>query len=314
MLRLIAHLPEEDLARLARHLDPVKVQAFEDLAALATAHPQLGETVQRIRDRTAALATRERRVALSETVLDGFRRLTANPRFGHQELITLFESLPAEHAELFMRVFVEMPASAFGRGVGSRSVTFFQGLARSPESMRFLIEAGYDTFAALYRSAGHEFARFGEHLSATWWASCRPPSGRSATGGCWTGWPAATRPHWTSCAGRSTPAGPRPARRCCARSATPVRSINYIFSDRAAATANRSLIRTQGGGEVWVIDRPHDPSSAEGFGLAQRRLSSAAATKSNAPSRKRSREDEQRHEPGSCSGSRARCLEQIENP
>jgi hypothetical protein len=87
-------------------------------------------------------------------------------------------SVPAEHSELFMRAVQSIPNRAFGRGVGARSFGFFQNLAERPRSMQFLIDAGYDSFSALYRHSGYDIIRFEENLDALADVAKRFPAGQ----------------------------------------------------------------------------------------------------------------------------------------
>jgi hypothetical protein len=181
VLRLLAHLPEEDVLRLGRHLEPIDVQAFEDLAAISTRHPELGAAIQHVRERCEALALLQRRTGvLNDTLVVGFQRLAQRSGFTNSELLSLIDNIPSDHAELFMRAVREMPVSAFGSGIGARRYGFFYRLANNPRSIRFMLDTGYDTFSALYRHAGYDFARFEEYLQAIEDLAQRMPAAKRA--------------------------------------------------------------------------------------------------------------------------------------
>jgi hypothetical protein len=167
ILRLLAHLPEEDVARLARALERAELEGVQDWAALVARHPEVAEAAEFAARRAEVLAEIERRVGgLSDNVVLGFQRLASRGGFTHDELLDLARQLPPANGELFMQAVRRMPDRAFGRRPGARSLGFFQNLARSPKACAFMLEAGYDTFAALYRHAGYDLARFEEYLDA----------------------------------------------------------------------------------------------------------------------------------------------------
>jgi hypothetical protein len=117
--------------------------------------------------RTEALARLEERAgALSDNLVEGFQRLARRGELSHQELLQVMNAVQRENAELFMQVIRAMPDRAFGPRVGARGTKFFTNLAQRPRSMRFLVDANYDTFSALYHSSRYDFARFEENLVA----------------------------------------------------------------------------------------------------------------------------------------------------
>jgi hypothetical protein len=84
----------------------------------------------------------------------------------YPELLQAISTVPRENADLFLQAIRTLPDRAFGSGVGAYSPNFFRNLAQSPQSMRFLIDANYDTFSALYRTSRYDFARLEENLGA----------------------------------------------------------------------------------------------------------------------------------------------------
>jgi hypothetical protein len=167
ILRLFSYLPEDDLARLARALERAKLERISDWAALAARHPELSEAAEFAARRAEALLELERRLGgLSDEVVAGFQRLAGWGGLTHDELLALARALPPENGGLFMRAVRGIPDQALGRRVGARTPTFFHNLARSPKVCSFLIDAGYDTFSALYRHSGYDLARFEESLDA----------------------------------------------------------------------------------------------------------------------------------------------------
>lgn len=98
--------------------------------------------------------------------LEGFQKLARRSGFNNTELLDLMAAIPADRTEMFMRTVRAMPDSAFGRGVGISGLNFFQDLVERPRSMRFFIDADYETFFALYRYSNSDFARFEENLDA----------------------------------------------------------------------------------------------------------------------------------------------------
>lgn len=179
VLRLLSHLPEEDLARLGRAIEAADVHAVQNMAELSARHPELAEAAQRALGRAEALAQLEVRTGrLTDNLVEGFQRLARRSGFNNRELLDLMAAIPAEHAELFMRAVRAMPESALSGGIGARSLGFFQGLATRPRSMRFLVEANYDTFSALYRHTNYNIARFEETLDGLEDLARRLPAGQ----------------------------------------------------------------------------------------------------------------------------------------
>jgi hypothetical protein len=167
ILRLMSHLPEEDLLRIGRHLDQADVHAVQSMSELAARHPELAEAANRALRRTEALARLEQRAGgLSENLIEGFQRLASRGGLDHDALLGVMNAIQREHAELFMRAIRSMPSRALGAGFGTRGASFFTSLAEHPRSIRFLIDANYDTFSALYRSSRYDFARLEEGLDA----------------------------------------------------------------------------------------------------------------------------------------------------
>jgi hypothetical protein len=167
ILRLMSHLPEEDLLRLGRRLEQADVHAAQSMVELAGRHPELAEAANHAIRRTEALARLEQRAGqLSENIVAGFQRLASRGGLDHEELLQVINAVQRENAELFMRAVRAIPDRALGPGIGTRSANFFARLAERPQSMRFLIEANYDTFSALYRGARYDFARLEETLNA----------------------------------------------------------------------------------------------------------------------------------------------------
>ena len=167
VLRLFSHLPEQDILRIARGMESADVHAVQSMAELTTKYPELAEAAQHALGRAEALYRLEARAGmLSDNLIEGFQKLATRSGFSNTELFNLMDSLPAEHAELYMRIIRGMPESAFGRGIGARGYNFFNNLAQRPRAMRFVSEANYETFSALYRHSNYDFARFEENLQA----------------------------------------------------------------------------------------------------------------------------------------------------
>ena len=167
VLRLFSHLPERDLLRIAEGLETADIHGLQSMAELTAKYPELASAAQHALGRAEALYRLEARAGrLSDNLIEGFQKLAQRSGFNNAELFNLMDSLPAEHAELYMRLIRSMPESAFGSGVGARSYTFFSNLAQRPQSMRFLANTGYETFSALYRHSNYDFVRFEEHLHA----------------------------------------------------------------------------------------------------------------------------------------------------
>ncbi|MCB0176440.1 MAG: hypothetical protein KDJ97_38435, partial [Anaerolineae bacterium] len=167
VLRLFSHLPEEDIVHLARRMESADVQAVQSMAELTAKHPELAEAARHALDRAEALYRLETRAGkLSDNLVAGFQKLASRSGFNNTELFNLMAAIPGEHAEVYMRIIRGMPDSAFGRGIGARGYNFFANLAQRPQSMRFMADAGYETFSALYRHSNYDFVRFEENLQA----------------------------------------------------------------------------------------------------------------------------------------------------
>jgi hypothetical protein len=166
--RLLSHLPESDIDRLARAVGDTDLHDIRDLAALARRHPEIAAEAQRVLERAQCLAALEAKSGgrLSDNVARGFEALATRSGFENAELLDLVNALPEENVELFMRAINVMPPEAFGRGVGARSYSFFQGLAAHPGAMEFMAGHGYETFAAIYRRGGFNWSRLDEDLQA----------------------------------------------------------------------------------------------------------------------------------------------------
>lgn len=167
VLRLFSHLPAQDLLRLTERLEGADVRAVQNLAELTAKHPELAAAAQHALGRAEALYRLESKAGrLSDNLVEGFQRLATRSGFSNAELFNLMDTLPGEQAELYMRIIRGLPESAFGSGIGARSYTFFTNLAQHPHAMRFITDASYETFAALYRYGNYDFARFEENLQA----------------------------------------------------------------------------------------------------------------------------------------------------
>jgi len=167
ILRLLSHLPEDDIAHLGRLLKSADVHAVQTFAELQAKHPKLWEAASHAKGRVEALHALESRVGgLTENLVKGYQKLASRSGFSHQELVELMKTVPKEHAELFMKAVQAIPEGAFGGDIGARSFGFFKGLSERPRSMKFLVDNGYETFSALYRHAGYKVAYFEEYLDA----------------------------------------------------------------------------------------------------------------------------------------------------
>ena len=167
VLRLFSHLPEQDLLRLGERLETVDIHAVQSVAELTAKHPELAQAAQHALGRAEALYRLETKAGrLSDNLVEGFQKLATRSGFSNTELFNLMDALPGEQAELYMRIMRNMPAHAFGAGIGAHSYNFFTNLAQHPRAMRFMADTSYETFSALYRHGNYDFGRFEENLQA----------------------------------------------------------------------------------------------------------------------------------------------------
>jgi hypothetical protein len=154
VLRLLSHLPEEDVARLGALLERVDVAEGSTLAALV-AHPELGAVAQETMRKAEVLQTLARKAGgLTEELAAAFGRLAGKDGFPVAELAQVAGVLRDGEGGLFLAV---LEGIGFGR-IGPRAqvrADFLLLLAGDARRMRAVGLYGYDLVRAIFnRSVG----------------------------------------------------------------------------------------------------------------------------------------------------------------
>ena len=104
-LRLLSHLPEEDLARLGRALEAADIHGAQSMAELTARHPELAEAAQHALGRAEALAQLELWAGgLSDNLVSNFHQMAQRSGFSNRELFDLMGALPSDRASACLEV------------------------------------------------------------------------------------------------------------------------------------------------------------------------------------------------------------------
>jgi hypothetical protein len=164
VLRLLAHLPEEDVARLGKVLDEAETLEELTMAALRARNPEAGEAAAAALRKIEVLkALASKAGGLSEEVAAVFGRLVRADRFGIEEAAEIVKALPEGEFKRFARALDAIPAESLGRG-GSGGADLVRGLASSPKRMNAVGTIGYDAYRALESRAAGKLDVLDEHL------------------------------------------------------------------------------------------------------------------------------------------------------
>ncbi len=147
ILRLLAHLPEEDAARLGHALEAVDIDDTADLARLAATHPELGAIAESSLREIEALGTFAAKAGgLSDEVVRAARHLRGRG-LSADELATLVGRIPDGEGARFaraMRGFEDVP---------NVSRNMLEAVADSTSRMDAVRVFGGEVFAAAHRRA-----------------------------------------------------------------------------------------------------------------------------------------------------------------
>lgn len=162
VLRILARLPEEDVARLGASLGRLELNETSDLARLLETNADLAATLRKA-EVLGDFSTRAG--GLTDEVAEAFARLSRHARLNPDEIGGLLHAIPEGQHARFARAVRAIPADAFGPG-GTASVDFLRLVATSPQRLEALTQMGYGTFAALYRRAGNSAEKLDQFLGA----------------------------------------------------------------------------------------------------------------------------------------------------
>lgn len=163
VLRLLAHLPEEDVSRLSRLLETVEVDETLNLRRMTQLHPELGEAAADSLRKVETLSQfAAKSGGLSDEVVEAFGLLS---RLSTNEIADLVRVVPPGEGARFARAVRTIPATAFGSG-GTASAEFLRAIAQNPSRMNVLANIGYDSFAAIYQRAGGNAQALDRYLAA----------------------------------------------------------------------------------------------------------------------------------------------------
>ncbi len=163
VLRMLSHLPEEDVGRLARALERIDVDEAMDLARL---EQLLGDEASGTLRKAEALSELASKAGgLTDEIVEALNRLASRGRLAADELAGIVRTVPQGEGARFARAVRAIPEKALGPG-GPASGDFLRALAGSPRRMDALLNIGYDSFAAVYRRTGPSAERLDEYQDA----------------------------------------------------------------------------------------------------------------------------------------------------
>jgi hypothetical protein len=171
-VRLLNHLPDEDLRALATALakiDTATARSVEKLEDLAHLSEEVATAAARAQARMAALATLENTAkgALSANLVAGFHHLVAQPGMTDALLRKVMMLLYGRDPELFMLAVRRLPAVAFTRRPNEASrLRLLAGLAQHPNAARFLATQGWEPFRVLLARSRRSFLVLDQNLEA----------------------------------------------------------------------------------------------------------------------------------------------------
>jgi hypothetical protein len=154
VLRLLSHLPEEDVARLGALLEQVEVAEGSTLASLV-AHPELGPVAQESLRKVEVLQTLAKKSGgLTEELGAAFRRLAGKDGFQVEELAQVASALRDGEGGRFLAVLERIGFERIGPRAQVRA-DFLRLLAGDARRMNAVGAYGYDLLRAIFnRSAG----------------------------------------------------------------------------------------------------------------------------------------------------------------
>ncbi|MFI6448370.1 hypothetical protein [Kitasatospora sp. NPDC050543] len=159
VIRLLSHLPAEEQARLARLLERHEIAEGATLAQLS-AHPQLGEAVQRSVRKAEILQTfAGRSGGLTDELGAWFRHLAGPGGFEERELAAMAQALKPGEGGTFLAALERIGFRRIGAG-GEVGAGFLTALAGSPRGMNAVRAVGWKVTKAAFEHAGGEAERF----------------------------------------------------------------------------------------------------------------------------------------------------------
>jgi len=168
VMRLMSHLPADDVGRLERLLARADVEDIQSLESLvARADPELVKALEQLRPRLETLGVLERKLggALSDAATEGFGRLATDFSLDSAQLRQIVDLCHPDHAEPFLRAVRQLPAPSAAEQA-ARRVDFLRNLAEHPNAASLIAEEGYPLYAALSRQAGGDFLRTEQRIGA----------------------------------------------------------------------------------------------------------------------------------------------------
>lgn len=162
VLRILSHLPEEDVSLLARALEGIDIDETLDLARL---EQRLGDASATLRRAETLSELAAKAGGLSDELVDVFHTLARRSQLSTDELAGIVRSIPEGEGARFVQAVRGIPATALRPG-GSATGDLLSAIATHPQRMDALLNLGYETFAALHHRVGRTLEGFGQYLDA----------------------------------------------------------------------------------------------------------------------------------------------------
>lgn len=166
LLRLMTHLPKEDLLRLETAVEKIHLENILKLEQL----PQdaaLLESVRHVEGRLKILMRIEEKAGakLSADAGEGFRKLAARPGMTNQQALEIVESVTQGNAEGFFKAIKAIPDDAFHSALYTQEM--LREIAARPALAHLLTEGEHELFASLVRLSDSNMALVEQNVFAS---------------------------------------------------------------------------------------------------------------------------------------------------
>jgi hypothetical protein len=158
---LLEHLTQDQLVKLARVAERANLPegAGADALRLAlAADKELAGAADDLAGALTLIARVEEKVGgkIGPETAQGLRNLLEHAPWTHEEALRVISEVPAGSADEFMRALRYVSPDHLSRW----GPAAFETIAKRPVSLRFLADAGGDTFEAVYTTGGRSWERF----------------------------------------------------------------------------------------------------------------------------------------------------------
>jgi hypothetical protein len=162
VLGLIAHLPDDDVARLGAVLEHVDELGQLTVGALGRRSSEAAEAAQDLVRRAELLkALAAKAGGLNDEVARVFRRLVGgSDGLGVDGAVDVVRAIPDGEMSRFTRALDALPPEELGKAAAER----LRGIAASPKRMDAVVNVGHDTYRALEGRVGGRLQLLDEHL------------------------------------------------------------------------------------------------------------------------------------------------------